>query len=151
MSVGDIELRSPAFGNGDPIPERYTKDGGNDVPPLEWSEVPHGTAELALICDDPDAPGGSFVHWVLTGIPPTRTGLTDDELPATVAVGRNGFGELGWGGPRPPAGGPHRYFFRLYAADQPLGLADGVDAEHVRAAIAGHVIARGTLVGLFAR
>jgi Raf kinase inhibitor-like YbhB/YbcL family protein len=114
--------------------------------------VPAGTAELALICEDPDAPSGTFVHWVVAGISADSTGIAEDGLPETAVVGRNGFGELGWGGPQPPIGDePHRYFFHLYAADRPLGLRAGASADDLRAAIEGHQVAHGTLVGLFGR
>ncbi|MDQ3764459.1 MAG: YbhB/YbcL family Raf kinase inhibitor-like protein [Actinomycetota bacterium] len=126
---GGIELRSAAFSDHTIIPNRYSRDGGNISPrpveprPVEWAHVPAGTAELALICEDPDAPSGTFVHWVLAGISPDSTEIVEDQVPETAVVGRNGFGELGWGGPQPPIGDePHRYFFHLYAVDRPLGL-----------------------------
>ena len=147
-----IELRSAAFSDHTIIPERYSRDGGNTSPPLSWSHVPAGAAELALICEDPDAPGGTFVHWVVAGISPEDTGIAEDGLPDTAVVGRNDFDDLGWGGPQPPIGDDaHRYFFHLYAADRPLGLADGASADDLRAAIEGHQLAHGTLVGLFGR
>jgi Raf kinase inhibitor-like YbhB/YbcL family protein len=149
---GGIELRSAAFSDHTIIPERYSRDGGNISPPVEWTYVPAGTAELALICEDPDAPVGTFVHWVVAGISPDCTEIVEGKLPATAVVGRNGFGELGWGGPQPPVGDePHRYFFHLYALDRSLGLREGVSADELRAAIEGHQLAHGTLVGLFCR
>jgi Raf kinase inhibitor-like YbhB/YbcL family protein len=102
---------------------------------VEWAHVPAGTAELALICEDPDAPSGTFVHWVLAGISPDSTEIVEDQVPETAVVGRNGFGELGWGGPQPPIGDePHRYFFHLYAVDRPLGLRQG-EARSVSASV----------------
>jgi Raf kinase inhibitor-like YbhB/YbcL family protein len=150
--TGGIRLRSPAFSDHTLIPDRCSREGGNTSPPLEWGEVPAGTEELALLCEDPDAPGGPFAHWVVTGIPTGTTSIAEGAVPDGAAVGRNGFGEPGWGGPRPPVGDePHRYFFRLYAVDRPLGLGEGVTADDLRAAVEGRVLARGTLVGLFGR
>jgi Raf kinase inhibitor-like YbhB/YbcL family protein len=149
---GGIMLRSPAFADHAPIPGRYARDGENVPPPLEWSQVPEGTAELALICEDPDAPGRTFVHWVVTGIPPDASGIDESGLPEGAQEGRNDFGERGWGGPRPPVGDKaHRYFFRLYAVDRPLGLGPNATGPQVKAAVEGHEVAAGTLVGLFAR
>ncbi len=146
-----LELRSPAFNDGTLIPDRYSRQGGNEVPPLQWTHVPDGTEELALLCEDPDAPGGVFTHWVVTAIPPDVTSI-EDAAPSNAALGRNSFGELGWGGPQPPVGDrAHRYFFRLYAVDRPLGLGEGATAEDVHAAVGNHALATGTLVGLFAR
>ena len=151
-SHGEIELRSAAFNDHTPIPSRYSYDGGNVSPPLEWRGIPDGTEELVLLCEDPDAPRGTFTHWVVTHIAPNASGVAEAALPEGATRGRNGFGGLGWGGPRPPVGDePHRYFFRLYAADAPLGLGEGATAEEVHAALDGHILARGTLVGLFGR
>jgi Raf kinase inhibitor-like YbhB/YbcL family protein len=149
---GEIELRSAAFNDHTLIPDRYSYEGGNISPPLEWGAIPEGTAELVLLCEDPDAPSGTFTHWVVTNIAPSATGVAEGELPEGATPGRNGFGKVGWGGPSPPVGDdPHRYFFRLCAADKPLGLGEGSSAEQVHAALEGHLIARGTLVGLFGR
>lgn len=151
-AAGEIELRSSAFSDHTLIPDRYSYERGNVSPPLEWTGIPDGTQELALLCEDPDAPRGTFIHWVVTNIPPDSTGVGEGELPQKATPGRNGFGELGWGGPRPPIGDePHRYFFRLYAADTPLGLGEGATADQVHAALEGHTLARGTLVGRFGR
>lgn len=148
---GGLVLRSPAFADHAPIPARYGLDGGNESPPLEWSAPPAGTVELALLCEDPDAPSGRFTHWVVAGIPPTVTGLGRG-LPAGATAGRNDFGRPGWGGPRPPVGDePHRYVFRLFAVDRPLRLGPHTTGDELRAAVGGHHLATGTLVGLFAR
>ncbi|WP_246258472.1 YbhB/YbcL family Raf kinase inhibitor-like protein [Amycolatopsis anabasis] len=145
-------LRSSAFNDHTLIPDRYSYGGGNFSPPLEWSPAPDGTEELVLLCSDPDAPGGTFVHWIVARISPDRTEVAEGALPAGAVVGRNDFGELGWGGPQPPVGdAPHRYFFRLYAADQPLGFHEGAGADDLRAALDDHVIAQATLVGRFGR
>ncbi|MFE2755714.1 YbhB/YbcL family Raf kinase inhibitor-like protein [Actinosynnema sp. NPDC059335] len=149
---GGLHVRSPAFSGHTLIPDRYSHDGGNTSPPLEWDAPPAGTAELALVCEDPDAPGGTFAHWVVTGIPADVTSVEEGAAPPGSVEGRNGFGEPGWGGPRPPVGDdPHRYFFRVYAVDRPLGLGEGVTADDVRGSIEGRVLAHGTLVGLFGR
>lgn len=149
---GGLHARSSAFSGHTLIPDRYSYEGGNTSPPLEWSDVPAGTAELALLCEDPDAPGGTFTHWVVTGIPADVTAVEEGAAPKGSVEGRNGFGEQGWGGPRPPVGDePHRYFFRVYAVDRPLGLGEDATADDLRAAVEGRVLAHGTLVGLFAR
>jgi Raf kinase inhibitor-like YbhB/YbcL family protein len=150
--AGGLLLRSSAFNDHTIIPDRYSYEGGNASPPLEWTDLPAGTRELALVCEDPDAPSGTFVHWVLAGISPRSTGIAEDSPPRDAVAGRNDFGHRGWGGPRPPVGDqPHRYFFRLYASDRALNLGDGASADELRAAVAGHDLATGTLVGLFAR
>jgi Raf kinase inhibitor-like YbhB/YbcL family protein len=147
-----LALRSKAFSDHDFIPQRYALEGGNTSPPLEWATPPDGTAEFALLCEDPDAPGGPFTHWVLTAIPATARAIPEGRLPRGAAPGRNDFGELGWSGPRPPAGDDaHRYFFRLYALDHALGLDAGTIGAELRAAVADYSLAQGTLVGLFAR
>ncbi|TKG70492.1 YbhB/YbcL family Raf kinase inhibitor-like protein [Prauserella endophytica] len=149
---GELELRSAAFTDHTLIPDRYAHHRDNVSPPLEWTRAPDGTEELALVCEDPDAPGGTFTHWVVTGLAPDCTGADEGRLPSGATPGRNGFGELGWGGPQPPVGDEaHRYFFRLYAVDRPLGLGEGASAEDVHAAVDGHTLAKGNLVGLFAR
>lgn len=149
---GGVELRSPAFTDHSLIPDRYSAEGGDISPPLEWRQAPADTAEFALVCEDPDAPGATFVHWVVSGIPATVTSIDQAALPDGAVPGRNDFGELGWGGPRPPVGDEaHRYFFRLYAADRPLGLGEGATASDLRSALEGHELARGTLVGMFGR
>lgn len=148
---GGMALRSPAFADHAPIPGRHARDGEQVPPPLEWSQVPDDAAELALLCEDLDAPSG-FCHWVVTGIPPAATGIGDRVLPEGAREGRNDYGEPGWGGPRPPVGDePHRYAFRLYALDRPLGLGPEASGTEVRAALDGHHLATGALVGLFAR
>jgi Raf kinase inhibitor-like YbhB/YbcL family protein len=154
IGVGEpgLELRSAAFADGTLIPDRYSRQGGNVSPPLEWVNVPDGTEELALVCSDPDAPGATFVHWVLANLPRESSGVDEDVTPPEAVQGRNGFGDLGWGGPQPPVGDdPHRYVFRLYAVDRPLGLGEGVSAEDVAAAADGHTLASATLTGRFAR
>jgi Raf kinase inhibitor-like YbhB/YbcL family protein len=150
--AGHIELRSSAFNDHTLIPSQYSFEGANASPPLEWRGIPKSARELVLLCEDPDAPSGTFTHWVVSNISPRATGVAEGGIPDGGVLGRNGFGELGWGGPRPPIGDdPHRYFFRLYAVDAPLGLAEGATAEQLHHALDGHTLERGTLVGLFGR
>ena len=150
--MAGIELRSPSFGDHQPIPARHAKDHDNLSPPLEWSGVPEEAAELAVLCEDPDAPRGTFVHWVLAGLQPTAPRLAEGEHPAGAVEGRNDFGEEGYGGPLPPVGDPpHRYFFRVYAASAPLGLTGAPSAEELRRALEGKELASGTLVGTYQR
>lgn len=147
-----VDLRSPAFNDHTVIPGRFSREAGNTSPPLEWSDPPEGTVELALLCEDPDAPGGTFLHWLLTGIDPSVRSLAEGEAPAEATQWENGYGERGYGGPQPPIGDDaHRYFFRLFALDAPLDLEPGTDLAEVRAALDGRRLATGTLVGLFAR
>src|SRR5260370_4958265 len=119
-----LKLTSPGFANNGAIPDKYSKDGGNISPPLKWTDASQKTKSLALIVDDPDAPSGLFVHWVVYGIASDTTKLDEGQpatatLPNGVRQGRKGFGDLGYGGPQPPSG-THRYFFHLYALDTVL-------------------------------
>lgn len=152
-----MRLESASFRDGEPIPREHARDGTDSHPALEWSGAPKGTRTLALICDDPDAPRGTWVHWVLYDIPGTATGL-----PAAVAKtgrhaaggthGKNDSGELGWAGPAPPRGhGVHRYVFHLYALDAELGLPPGASRSEVDAAMKGHVLAEAKLTGTYRR
>ena len=147
-----IELRSPAFSDHAPIPARFSKDGDDVSPAFEWSGVPDDAAELVLLCEDPDAPGGTFVHWVLAGLDPGLRGLREGEVAPGAVEGANDYGGTGYGGPRPPVGDPaHRYFFRLVAVSEPLGIKPGATAADVRRAMDGLELARGTLVGTYQR
>ncbi|MFI9814934.1 YbhB/YbcL family Raf kinase inhibitor-like protein [Saccharothrix variisporea] len=149
---GGLHARSAAFSGHTLIPARFSYDGGNTSPPLQWDDVPPGTREVVVLCEDPDAPGGTFTHWVVTGVPPEVNSFAEGSVPSGAKAGRNGFGEPGWGGPRPPVGDePHRYFFRVFAVDRPVELPEDATAEDVHAAVRGHVLAKGTLVGLFGR
>lgn len=150
--MAGIELASTAFNDQDLIPRRHTKDGEDLSPPLTWSGIPDGTAELVLLCEDPDAPSGTFLHWVVTGIDPDSRGVEEGHTPPAGSPGTNGFGSTGWGGPRPPAGDkPHRYAFRLYALSEPVALSDGADADTVHRAVDHRKLAVGTLVGRYGR
>lgn len=147
-----ITLRSPAFSDHAPIPGRYGRDGDDVSPPLEWTGVPEGTVELALLCEDPDAVVGTFVHWVLSGIDPSAGGIGEGERLPGCVEGRNDYGGQGYGGPQPPAGAEaHRYFFRIYATSAPLGLQPGASADDLRRALEGKELARGTVVGIYQR
>jgi Raf kinase inhibitor-like YbhB/YbcL family protein len=123
-TVTTLKLTSPAFGEGQPIPPEYTCVGDDVSPPLAWTGVPAGTAELALVVRDPDADG--FVHWVLAGLPPAVHGLDRGSPPSQAVEELNDFGRLGWSGPCPPSG-THNYDFRLYALAEPTGIAAGAD------------------------
>jgi Raf kinase inhibitor-like YbhB/YbcL family protein len=152
-TLPDLRVRSGAFGDGEPIPRRFTQDGENVSPPLTWSDPPEGTSSFALVCEDPDAPSGLFVHWLVWNIDPDVRGLieavpTDD---ARLAQGENGFGEQGYGGPSPPPGKPHRYVFRLYALDYRPELPRGSRRGDFDRALESHVLAQGTLVGKYGR
>jgi Raf kinase inhibitor-like YbhB/YbcL family protein len=151
-----IQLSSTAFQPGETIPKQYTGDGADRSPPLHWSEPPSGTKSLALICDDPDAPRGTWVHWVLFNLPAQVRELAEG-LPSTETLsigakqGKNDFGNMGYGGPAPPKGKPHRYFFKLYALDAALDLAPGATKAQLTDAMKGHILAEGQLVGKYGR
>ena len=149
--MAGIELTSPSFGDHQPIPGRHAKDHDNLSPALEWSGVPQEAVELAVLCEDPDAPRGTFIHWVLAGLQPTVTGLAEESI-GRGRGGRNDFGEEGYSGPLPPVGhGRHRYVFRVFATSAPLGLVAGASADDLRRALAGKELASGTLVGTYQR
>lgn len=158
MSAGGAEMTlsvsSQAFREGEKIPAKYSCDGQNISPPLIWDEPPAETRSFALIVDDPDAPGGTFTHWILFNLPATNRELpeaipTQDQLPNGALQGKNDFGKVGYGGPCPPAGHPHRYQFTLYALDRVLDLTAGASREQLTAAMQGHIIARGRLTGTY--
>jgi Raf kinase inhibitor-like YbhB/YbcL family protein len=143
-----MTLVSPAFEDGGAIPARYTCDGEDVSPPLAWDGVPDGTYSFALIVTDPDA--GGFVHLVLTNIPGDRRELAEGEADSFGGIGRNGFGQLGWGGPCPPSG-EHRYVFELLAVSEPLRVTPDFAPERVRSVAAGATLARAELTGVYAR
>jgi Raf kinase inhibitor-like YbhB/YbcL family protein len=155
-----IILQSSAFAQNETVPRKHTGDGDDKSPPLSWSGVPAGTKELALIVDDPDAPTPTpWVHWVLYGIPLETASLPEGITPSLrvsqppgLLQGKNSWGKVGYGGPAPPKGhGKHRYFFRLYAVDAPLGLEPGASKEALIKAMSGHVLAEGELIGIYQR
>jgi len=151
-----LTLASTAFKAGESIPKRYTADGMDVSPPLKWKNVPEGCKSLALIADDPDAPVGTWVHWVLYNLPPSAQeipeGVAKEKfLVGGIRQGRNDFGQFGYGGPSPPPGKPHRYFFQLYALDMRLDLAPGATKNQLLEAMEGHILARAELVGTYQR
>jgi Raf kinase inhibitor-like YbhB/YbcL family protein len=152
----EIVLKSPAFTEGGTIPAKYTADGAGLSPPLSWSGVPHRTRSLVLLCEDPDAPGGTFTHWVVYDLPPQARQLGEGApgqpaLPGGGTQGTNDFGEPGYGGAAPPPGPPHRYYFKIAALDAELGLPPGARRQEVLAAMEGHVLAEGWLMGTYGR
>jgi Raf kinase inhibitor-like YbhB/YbcL family protein len=148
----EIVVKSPAFTEDRPIPVKYTADGADVSPPLTWSGVPHGTRSLVLICEDPDAPRGTWSHWVLYGLPPETRELAEGARPPAGALeGANDFGKPGYGGPSPPPGPPHRYYFKLTALSVELSLPAGAKRQDVMKAMEGHVLAEGWLMGTYGR
>lgn len=151
-----MRLSSTAFESGQVIPKRFTGDGADVSPPLQWSDPPAQTMSFALICDDPDAPRGTWVHWVLFNLPADTRQLpeavpTGQPLTGGAAQGTNDFGNVGYGGPAPPPGKQHRYFFKLYALDRQLELAAGATKDQLLAVCQGHVLAEAELMGKYQR
>lgn len=146
-----MQITSDAFEANTTIPSEYTGDAGDISPPLKFQDVPAGTRSLALIVDDPDAPRGDWVHWLVYDLPPSTTGLGEGKLPADAKVGMNDFGKQDYGGPAPPPGKPHRYFFKLYALDSPTELEAGATKNELEKAMRGHVLAETQLVGTYGR
>ncbi len=145
-----LQLTSNAFSEGKTIPRKHTCDGEDISPHLAWTGVPQGAQSLALIMDDPDAPGRTFVHWVLYDIPPEVSELPEGVQKVGVA-GTNSYRRSGYNGPCPPSGPAHRYFFKLYALDKQLNLAPGATKADLEAAMHGHVLAWGQLMGKYGR
>jgi len=150
-----ISLSSTAFAAGASIPSDYSCKGHSVSPPLAWGHPPAGTKSFALILDDPDAPSGTFVHWVIYNIPAASLGLpeaipTNGQLADGTLQGNNGSGRAGYTGPCPPSG-THRYFFKLYALDTLLGLSSGANKDQLLQAMQGHVLAQSELMGTFSK
>jgi Raf kinase inhibitor-like YbhB/YbcL family protein len=148
-----MKLMSSAFAEGQRIPRPYTCDGVNVSPPLEWSGVPKTAQTLAIIAEDPDAPAGTWVHWVLYNLPAANIGMVenltqDEKLKAGGFQGKNDFEKIGYGGPCPPSG-THRYFFKIYAIDTELSLKAGATKADVENAMAGHVVSQAQLMGTY--
>jgi len=148
--TNNLALSSSAFGEGEEIPERYTCDGEDVSPPLSWEGAPPDTVTYALIMDDPDAPAGTWVHWVLFNLPADRKQLPEDVSPEVGTGGNSSWDRTGYGGPCPPSG-QHRYVFKLYALDAELALEVGADKEALQAAMEGHVLASDQLTGVYER
>jgi hypothetical protein len=148
-------VRSSSFSNGRSIPARYTCDGADLSPVLQWQSAPAGTKSFAIVMDDPDAPI-DFTHWLVFNIPPGVRELAEgasqqSAMPHGSVEGRNDFGRPGYGGPCPPRGNPHHYVFRVYALDRLLDLPAGAAGKQVHAAISGHIVAQGQIVGTYQR
>lgn len=158
LEVAEVEIQvtSSAFQEGEDIPVQYTCDGADVSPPLSWSGMPSDTRSIALISDDPDAPGRTWVHWVVYGLPAGTQGLPEG-VPARDTLtqgGRHGvtdFGRREYGGPCPPRGGPHRYFFKVYALGKEVTLAAGATKAELEADMQGHILAQGQLMGRYQR
>jgi hypothetical protein len=151
----DVKITSSAFENEGMIPAKYTCDGADVSPPLQWESIPDGAKSVALICDDPDAPMGTFVHWVVFNVPADAKQLNEnvpgEEILANGAKqGTSDFGRIGYGGPCPP-GGTHRYFFKIYALDAQVDLEAGASKSELLKAMEGHIVAQGQLVGKYKR
>lgn len=147
VDVAEINVSSSAFENNGMIPRKYTCDGENINPPLEFADIPDGTKSLVLIVDDPDAPMGTFTHWVIWGIEP---GVKIEENSVPGIEGRNSFRKVSYGGPCPPSG-THRYFFTVYALDADINMKPGASRNEVEKAMEGHIIAKGQLMGKYSR
>ena len=148
--MSEFALESSAFQNAQPIPSRHGCEGDDVSPQLHWTNIPDGTRSLALVVDDPDAPGGVFTHWVAWGLDPAAGGLGEGE--AASREGRNDFGTSGYRGPCPPPGhGRHRYVFRLYALDVELELGSGAAKAELEQAIERHILTTAELVGTYER
>jgi Raf kinase inhibitor-like YbhB/YbcL family protein len=152
-----MKLSSSAFADGTTIPRRFTADGDDISPRLTWSGSPGGTVSYALVCEDPDAPSGTFVHWLAWNIPADRHELPDSfpkvasVTAGGIAQGENGFGRVGWSGPKPPPGKPHRYVFHLFALDAKLPLHAGASRADFDRALAGHALDEAVLTGTYKR
>ena len=150
-----FRIESASFGNDERIPVRHTADGANLSPPLRWSELPPRARSLALVVEDPDAPGAfPFVHWLVYGIPAELGHLDEGQstrLPDGLLQGTNSFGKAGYGGPAPPRGAPHQYQFHLYALDHQLQLKPGLDKKALMATLEGHMLSEALLVGVYQR
>jgi len=148
-----ILLSSPAFNNLGRIPVKYTGNGGDVSPPLHWSNIPKNSFSLAIVMDDPDAPH-TFTHWIIFNIPVDKTGLAEGipqelTLKGGLKQGKNDFGNIGYNGPKPPSGQTHHYRFTIYALDKMLDTEAGISIKGFLRAINGHILAKGTLVGLY--
>jgi Raf kinase inhibitor-like YbhB/YbcL family protein len=144
-----MKITSPGFEQGGNIPSKFSCDGGNTSPPLQISDVPSAAKSLVLIVDDSDAPGGLFTHWIVWNISPQNASIAEGSTPNGVQ-GTNDFGKSGYGGPCPPSGS-HRYHFKIFALERQLNLSSGARRAQVDAAMKGHVIAQGELVGRYSR
>ena len=148
--MSTFTISSPAFTHQGMIPQKFSCDGADVSPPLQFDGAPANARSLALIMDDPDAPRGTWVHWVLWNIAPSNRGIKENSIPSGACQGMNDFGRQDYGGPCPPSG-THRYFFKLYALDTTLDLGPSTTKAGLESAMQGHIIARAELVGLYKR
>ena len=151
-----IDISSTSFQEGQTIPKQCTEDGKDISPPLKWSNPPADTQSFALICEDPDAPRGIWTHWVIFNMPAQAREFAEDippleTLPNGELQGVNDFGKVGYGGPAPPPGKPHRYFFKIYALDRKLDLKPRATRQQLLKAMEGHILAQGQLMGKYGR
>ena len=151
-----FSISSPDFQNGKDIPKKFTCDGDDVSPALSWADAPPGSKSFALIADDPDAPRGTWTHWVLFDLPSTTTSLPEGvpkvgDLPGGGRQGVNDFPKIGYGGPCPPPGKPHRYFFKLYALDNQLKLKAGASKQEVEQSMQNHILGKAELMGKYGR
>lgn len=151
-----FSISSSAFKPGGTIPRAFTADGKDVSPALNWENPPSGTQAFALICDDPDAPVGTWVHWVIWNLPASVKGLAEGVQAKKImtdgsAQGKNDFGRIGYGGPSPPSGKPHRYFFRLYALKEKLTLAAGASRRELEKAMEGKILGAAEVFGTYGR
>jgi Raf kinase inhibitor-like YbhB/YbcL family protein len=144
-----MKITSSAFQEGATIPSKFTCDGADASPPLQIADIPSGAKSLALIVDDPDAPSGLFTHWMVWNLSPQTSTVAEGSAPKGVQ-GTNDFGKSGYGGPRPPSG-THRYYFKIFALDRELDLSSGAKRTQLDAAMKGHVVAQGELMGRYSR
>jgi Raf kinase inhibitor-like YbhB/YbcL family protein len=156
VAAAQVRIGSTAFTNGNAVPKQYTADGANSSPPIWWTNIPNGTKSIALICDDPDAPKGTWTHWVIYNIPAKEPGLgagypTSADLPNGAKQGTNSFQRTGWGGPDPPPGKPHHYIFTVYALNTTLNSQSGMTAEQLRGTMNNHIVGQGQLTGTYGR
>lgn len=150
-----FEIRSAAFENATTIPKKHTGDGADTSPPLEWKNAPAATQAYALVVDDPDAPVGTWDHWIVYDLPASAAALAEGaakaDLPSGAKAGRNSWGKTSWGGPSPPPGKPHRYYFKLYALSAPTGLAAGATKGDLEGVMQGKVLGVAQWMGTYGR
>jgi Raf kinase inhibitor-like YbhB/YbcL family protein len=156
MAMGAITVSSTAFADSATIPKQYTCEGMDMSPPLAWSGVPSAAKTVAMILDDPDAPMGTWTHWIIWNIPASTTSLSegmpkDATVSGGIRQGRNSWPKTGYGGPCPPPGKPHHYYFTVYTLDTTLSLPDSTNRAQLEAAMKGHILAQGQLLGMYAK
>ena len=144
-----MKITSQAFQDGAKIPDKFSKYGQNRIPPIHFEEIPEKARSLAVVVDDPDAPNGTFTHWLLFNVDPKIKDIKEDCVPVMATQGRNDFGEVEYDGPKPPSG-EHRYFFKAFALDTVLPLSRGINREAFEREMNGHVIDSATLMGKYA-